>query len=253
MELIYENESIRFTLKSGTITSILISDEKVIKDIILLRNKTKLIKDKEKIIGKKAYEYFNKMEYIEKEVYIDRKFKTIREYLLDKIREDNIESKNTLKKMISSLKLVGLQKEIDDEIGILSTGEMKLLNIARSLLSNPEIIVFEEMTHNLSFDMERGLYLLINRLKEELAKIIVIITKDSNIAYTKSDYAYVIAKKRILEGKSKELFENVKELNKNNIKLPKAVELANKIIDRKINITYHRDTRDMLKDIYKHI
>ena len=221
MELIYENESIRFTLKSGTITSILISDEKVIKDIILLRNKTKLIKDKEKIIGKKAYEYFNKMEYIEKEVYIDRKFKTIREYLLDKIREDNIESKNTLKKMISSLKLVGLQKEIDDEIGILSTGEMKLLNIARSLLSNPEIIV--------------------------------IITKDSNIAYTKSDYAYVIAKKRILEGKSKELFENVKELNKNNIKLPKAVELANKIIDRKINITYHRDTRDMLKDIYKHI
>ena len=130
---------------------------------------------------------------------------------------------------------------------------MKLLTIARSLLSNPEIIVFEEMTHNLSFDMERGLYLLINRLKEELDKIIVIITKDSNIAYTKSDYAYVIAKKRILEGKSKELFENVKELNKNNIKLPKAVELANKIIDRKINITYHRDTRDMLKDIYKHI
>mgnify|MGYP000861307699 FL=1 len=49
------------------------------------------------------------MEYVEKEVYIDRKFKTIREYLLDKIREDNIESKNTLKKMISSLKLVGLQ------------------------------------------------------------------------------------------------------------------------------------------------
>ena len=243
MELIYENESIRFTLKSGTITSILISNEKVIKDIILLRNKTKLIKDKEKIIGKKTYEYFN----------IDRKFKTIREYLLDKIREDNIESKNTLKKMISSLKLVGLQKEIDDEIGILSTGEMKLLNIARSLLSNPEIIVFEEVTHNLSFDMERGLYLLINRLKEELDKIIVIITKDSNIAYTKSDYAYAIAKKRILEGKSKELFENVKELNKNNIKLPKAVELANKIIDRKINITYHRDTRDMLKDIYKHI
>ena len=36
MELIYENESIRFALKSGTITSILISDEKVIKDTILL-------------------------------------------------------------------------------------------------------------------------------------------------------------------------------------------------------------------------
>ena len=70
---------------------------------------------------------------------------TIYEYMNYEIENKNIVLKNDLKKINDSLKIVGLNKlSLDRNINTLSESEKKLLQLAIALLSNPEVLIFEE-------------------------------------------------------------------------------------------------------------
>ena len=97
--------------------------------------------------------------------------------------------------------------------------------------------------------------MLLIRLKEQFKKIIILETKNSNILYKCTGYLYIIKNDKIwLEGKTEEIYEKVGLLRKAGVKIPDIVSftyLAKK--EKKVKIEYHKDIRDIIKDIYKHV
>ena len=140
-------------------------------------------------------------------------------------------------------------------IQTLSSSEKKLLQIALSLLSNPDLIIFEEPFKCLDKYNEKKILMVIQRLKEQFKKTIIIASDDSNILYKYTNNMLFIKNDQInLEGKTNEVFLDVEYLKKNKFDIPAIVEftyLAKK--KKEVKIDYHKDVRDIIKDIYKHI
>ena len=86
------------------------------------------------------------------------------------------------KKIIDSLKIVGLSKiDITRCVITLSESEKKLLQIAISLLSNPNIIVFEEPFNKLDIKNQKRLIIFFQMIKEKYNKTIIFITNNIKI------------------------------------------------------------------------
>ena len=180
---------------------------------------------------------------------------TIYEYMNYEIENKNIVLKNDLKKINDSLKIVGLNKlSLDRNINTLSESEKKLLQLAIALLSNPEILIFEEPFNKLDLKNEKKLVLLLRKIKEKYDKTIIFISSNSNLLYKYTDYLIVYDDKLLREGKTSTILEDVEFLKRNSLSVPEIVEftyLAKKKYNVKID--YHSDIRDIIKDIYKHV
>ena len=160
------------------------------------------------------------------------------------------------KKMTDSLKIVGLESEyLDKEIDSLSASEKKLIQIAVSLLTNPDIILLDEPFINLDKKNEKLILILINKLKENYKKTIVIASHDSDMLYKYTKKMIFIKNNKVfLTGDTKEVYKRVDYLTKNKFEIPDIVRFTYKVIKEKnVNIDYHRDIRDLIKDIYKHV
>ncbi len=180
---------------------------------------------------------------------------TIYEYMNYEIENKNIVLKNDLKKINDSLKIVGLNKlSLDRNINTLSESEKKLLQLAIALLSNPEVLIFEEPFNKLDLKNEKKLILLLRKIKEKYDKTIIFISSNSNLLYKYTDYLIVYDDKLLREGKTSTILEDVEFLKRNSLSVPEIVEftyLAKKKYNVKID--YHSDIRDIIKDIYKHV
>ena len=58
----------------------------------------------------------------------------------------------------------------------------------------------------------------------------------------------------VLEGKTTEVYQKVEVLKKQKLSIPEIIEftyLAKK--KKEVKIDYHKDIRDIIKDIYKHV
>ena len=180
---------------------------------------------------------------------------TIYEYMNYEIENKNIVLKNDLKKINDSLKIVGLNKlSLDRNINTLSETEKKLLQLAIALLSNPEVLIFEEPFNKLDLKNEKKLVLLLRKIKEKYDKTIIFISPNSNLLYKYTDYLIVYDDKLLREGKTSTILEDVEFLKRNSLSVPEIVEftyLAKKKYNVKID--YHSDIRDIIKDIYKHV
>ena len=89
--------------------------------------------------------------------------------------------------------------------GTLSGGEQQMLAIARGLMSNPTILIIDELSLGLAPVVVYQLLMTLKRLKE-VGLTIVLVEQNVHLALAVSDYAYVIAEGRIFtEGPSKKL------------------------------------------------
>ena len=84
------------------------------------------------------------------------------------IERKNLVLKDKYKKINDSLKIVGLSKiDINRNIITLSESEKKLVQIAIALLSNPDIIVFEEPFIKLDLKNQKRIIMFFGRIKEK--------------------------------------------------------------------------------------
>jgi branched-chain amino acid transport system ATP-binding protein len=94
--------------------------------------------------------------------------------------------------------------------GTLSGGEQQQLSIARSLISNPQMILFDEPSLGLAPILVDQVEKIIMRLKEEKITILLV-EQNANMALELADYAYVMETGTIvLEGPSSELKKDEK-------------------------------------------
>ena len=164
------------------------------------------------------------------------------------------EGKSTVLRLINGI--VGLNdKYLTRNISSLSSSEKKLLELSTVLLINPKILLLDEPFINMDNKNEKKLARLLDQLNDRFNINVVIASNDSNILYKYTKKVILLKDNKVfMEGDTKEVYSDVLLLKKNNFDIPEIVEfvyLAKK--KKNVKIDYHRDIRDLIKDIYKHV
>jgi cell division transport system ATP-binding protein len=172
---------------SGKTTFIktLIGDLPPINGTIILENGTNLYKQNRRQIA----EYRRKIGV----VYQDFKLlntKTVAENVSYAMEVSGYSDSIINKRIPEILTEVGLLSKKDTPIQSLSGGEAQRVSIARALIHNPQILIWDEPTGNLDPENAREIITLFDRLNKE-GKTVIISTHDSNLVDT--------MKKRVIE------------------------------------------------------
>ena len=177
------------------------------------------------------------------------------EWMYYEIRRKRLILKNPKKKINDSLKIVGLDTTyLNRNITSLSSSEKILIILAISLLSNPEIIILDDLFKYFDKVNEKNLIMLLEKIRDQYNKTIILINDDSEILYKYTKYLVIKKNNLFIEDETNKLFQRVDFLHKNNIKVPEIIELTHLIKKKKkVKLEYHKDVRDILKDIYKHV
>lgn len=163
--------------------------------------------------------------------------------------------KNIEKKMKDALIMVGLDESyFTKKIMSLSTSEIKRLQIAVGLLVNPKLILLDEPFVDLDFKSKRNLMKLIRLLKERYHKTILIASNQSDLLYPLVDEMLVLKEGKIhhFENATK-FFQDESLLQEYEIPVPDLVRFTLLAKKKKIKLSFHRDIRDLIKDVYKHV
>ncbi len=262
MELTYKNTIINkhklsFSIKHGMINGIYSKDIDDIYNLLTLNDidEKKLSINNQLINHNSIIDYKKKISYIPKE-YNNLFFTiTVHDRLKYEIKRKELVLKNEEKKIVDSQKIVGLNKDyLNRNINTLSSREKKLLQFAIALLSNPDLIMIEEPFIKLDMKNEKKLFLLLQKLKEKYNKTIVFYTNNTDILYKYCDHIVIIDNNyEVITGSNKEIFQRSEILKKHGIEIPEIIEITNKAKKKKVKLDYHKDVRDIIKDIYKHV
>lgn len=253
-----DDSDINFTIKSNKINGIYGNTISKFIDILNFNNLNTVEITIEKAQADKTnfHTYLQTIVTVPKHLNSDIYKPTVYETIYFEIRNRNISLKNPKRKIIESLKVVGLNNEILlRNVNTLSSSEKKLLSIAISLLSNPEVLTLVEPFKNLDKQNTKKLVILLEKIKDKYKKTIVIISKEINIIYKYCEHVIITKNNKvILEGENSIIYKKINILRNNNIKVPEIIEfsyIVNK--SKKAKLDYHKDIRDIIKDIYKHV
>ncbi len=236
--MIFSRKDLSFKIPDKSITGIISTNKEIINYILSEEEYRKKIS-----IVKRMYNsrYYNRNNY---------------SLMLLEIKNNSLILKDEEKKIKDSLKIVGLKQNIlNKNYYELSASEKELFHLALALLHNTEILIIENPFLGLDLKNEKRLSLLFRKMKDEYNKTIIFISNDSELLYKYTDYLIILKNDIVLlEGKTTELYKNISILKRNKIEIPKIVEITYLVKKNKgIKIDYHKDVRDIIKDIYKHV
>lgn len=263
MELVFKdyqlnNESLNFTIKGEVFNGITGKDKDTLLSIIKLPRHYKglIFINQEEVTKENIAKYQKKVDVIKEEINYAPFTENVYQLLAYEIRKKNLILKDAEKKIRDSLKIVELDLNLlKRNIHSLSTSEKKLLQIAISLLSNPDLIILEEPFKSLDIKNEKKVMSLLQKIKEFYHKTIVFASDDTKKLYKYTEHLIVFKNSKIIvEGNTNEVFQRVDFLRRNKISIPQIVEFTYTAKKRKkVKLDYHKDIRDIIKDIYKHV
>ena len=101
---------------------------------------------------------------------------------------------------------------------------------------------------------EKEIYSLYKMMIEKYHKTIIFISDDTTMLYKYTDNIIITKNdKVVLEDETINAFQKVNTLEKNNIEVPEIVLITYLAKKKDVKIDYHKDIRDIIKDIYKHV
>ena len=132
------------------------------------------------------------------------------------IRNYNFTKEELNQKTISTLSMVGLENAIDKMPSELSGGMRKRIGLARSIITEPKIMLYDEPTTGLDPITSKEISVLILELQKKLNMTAIVVTHDLLCAEIIADRAIVIDKGDIVqEGTIKELTSSDNKLLRN--------------------------------------
>jgi len=152
------------------------------------------------------------------------------------------------------LNLVGLEESIlKRNIYTLSFSEKYLLSLAINLIYNPEIIIFRDVFNGLDRNNKKKLMMVIKNLKED-KKNIIVTSNNTNILYELVDEVLLLDGSLIYEnGSCDKIFTSTEIMKESVIPMPYITKVTYLAKNKKVKLSYHKDVRDIIKDIYKHV
>lgn len=132
---------------------------------------------------------------------------------------------------IKACELVKIPKTLYEKSPFsLSGGQMRRVAIAGVLASNPDILVLDEPTVGLDPLGKKELLELLEEIRKETNKTIIVISHDMNIVAKHATRVLVLSKGEIVfDGKPNALFNNPILINKYSLDLPNSAKLASKL------------------------
>ena len=254
----YNENELSFTIKNKEINGILGKDCHDLVNVIKLRKDYHgtVNVNGEKLTKEDNIKYIKKIGIVPLELEYNYFCETVYDLMIYEIKRKNIRLKNSEKKIKDSLIIVGLEENyLERKLTTLSSSEKKIVQLAIALISNPEVIVIEDIFKYLDKNWEKKIIMLLQKIKEQYSKTIVLASDTSEEIYKYTTNLIIFKNDKILAtGNTYEIMQRVDFLKKNRISIPKIVEftyLAKK--KKNIKIDYHKDVRDIIKDIYKHV
>ena len=97
--------------------------------------------------------------------------------------------------------------------GTFSGGEQQMLAIARGLMSDPDLLIIDELSLGLAPVVVHQIFTTLKTLKED-GLTILLVEQNVHLAFALSDYAYVIAEGRMFTEGPPERLESLPEIRK---------------------------------------
>ena len=252
------DKNISMTIKHNEFNGIYTDDYTKVIDILKLKNNSigKILINEKEINKQDINKYKKKINVVEDT--LDRNyFQTkVYELIYYEIRRKGLKLNNPQKKITDSLRIVGLNIEVLlRNINTLSSSEKKLFQLALCLLSNPEVIIIEDPFKEFDKKETKRIFMLLQKIKDRYNKTIVFISNDTNMLYKYTNNLIILKNNKVvIEGDTYTIINRVDFLKRHSIEVPDIVKLtylAKK--KKKVKIDYHKDIRDIIKDIYKHV
>ena len=106
-----------------------------------------------------------------------------------------------------------LEARRQQRAGTLSGGEQQMLAIARGLMSEPDLLIIDELSLGLAPLVVREIFTTLRRLSEE-GLTILLVEQNVHLAFAVSDYAYVLAEGRVFTEGAPQMLEAMPEIRK---------------------------------------
>ena len=171
------------------------------------------------------------------------------------VDEKEYKNININKRIKDAFSMVGLNESyLTRRFDSMSSSELYMVQIAMQFIYNPKIIILESPFKALDYHNKKRLLKLIKLLKEKYHKMIFICDDDVDVLYQYTDKV-IFAKdcNHIDIYDTYDFFTSVKFLNANNIQLPRLIDITYRGKLKGVKLTYQKDIRDIIKDIYKHV
>ena len=95
---------------------------------------------------------------------------------------------------------------------------------------------------------------LIKLLKERYHKTVIVTSNDSNLLYSLTDDLVILKDTCVIAAdKTEKIYKDVEFLESNEIEIPETILFTYKARKRNVKLSYHKDIRDLIKDVYKHV
>ena len=91
-----------------------------------------------------------------------------------------------------------LRERAQQDAGLLSGGQQQMLAISRALMANPDLILLDEPSLDLSPKLTKEIFEIVVRINRERGTTILLVEQNANMALNASDYGYVLENGRIV-------------------------------------------------------
>ena len=254
----YKDKLLNLTIKDKEINGIYGHHLDDIIEILRLKEDYigQIIINNKEITKEEIFNYKKKIEVVEEYFSLSLQGQKVEEIMVMKIKKNKVYPKNLPKKLLDSMKIVGLDQELlKRSIYTLSSSEKKLIQLVLSLLSNPDVIILKEPFMRLDIINSKKMIMILKKIRDQFHKTVVIVSNDEEILYKYTDNLIIFKNDKIVaEDNTIDLFKRVEFLKKHKVAIPQIVNftyLARRY--KNVKIDYHKDIRDIIKDIYKHV
>ena len=222
---------------------------------IVLKRENQVIKiDSNQIVGVIGNNYQEFLSLLSgKDIYIINlvnRFQT--NSVIDEIKNNYHGNQNLSSIIPFLLKELSLpQSFIDKKINELSHSEKRLLKYLIMLVTNRKIIVIDEPFIDLDSYNKKIIVTLFQKIVRMSKKTIIIGSSNINNIYTYCKKVLILYEDKSFYGDVKKLLTNKKYLDQFHLDIPDLVKFVLLARQKKINIRFSVDIRDLIKDVYR--
>jgi branched-chain amino acid transport system ATP-binding protein len=192
-------QGVEMTAEEGKITAVLgangVGKSTLLKGIygFLEPNQGEVVLDGDDVTGVPTHELINLgLAYIPQHTGIFR-WMSVKENLMMggwTFRKDKVRLKRELEK--SYTRFPDLKEKRKQQAGELSGGQQRMVEVARTLMTNPKVILVDEPTAGLAKLLSQEVYDMLVSLRDDFGMTIVLVDQEIREALKIADYVYVL-------------------------------------------------------------